>query len=265
MAWGLRETTLPHDNYGHIFLGAWGPILAYGIGGGEVRMVIDVPADGEKGTKAIAERLRREYAPFVPEPLRRAMLRALDEAPPEMAANYAISTKRCVMPGVALVGESGGCSHPLTAAGMTVCLTDVRILVEELARGGAADDALARYQTRRYRFVRARELLADALYEVFRGAEDSTRAIRHGIFRYWEGGARARAKSMALLSGAESRLPAFLGEYWRVVLQSVGGVVRGQVNDPSLQGRLRSLRGLSSKAAEKLARVVDGVREGTLR
>ncbi len=260
-----RETELPHAGYGHIFLGAWGPILAYGIGGGDVRMVLDLPADGEKGTRAIAEKLRREYAPFVPEPLRGAMLRALDEAPPDVAANYAIYTRRCTAPGVALVGESGGCSHPLTACGMTVCLTDIRILVEELGGGGPVDQALARYQQRRYRFVRAREILTDALYEVFRGAEDSTRAIRHGIFRYWEGSRRSRATSMALLSGAESRLPTFLGEYWRVVLQSIGGVVRGQVNDPSLPGRLRSLRGLSSKAAEKLSRVVAGVREGTLR
>ena len=30
----------------------------------------------------------------------------------------AIYTQRCVVPGAALVGESGGCSHPLTAAGM---------------------------------------------------------------------------------------------------------------------------------------------------
>jgi 2-polyprenyl-6-methoxyphenol hydroxylase-like FAD-dependent oxidoreductase len=263
-----RDTTLPSPGYGHIFLGAWGPILAYSIGHGEVRMCLDLPSDVEKGTKAVAARLRADYARFVPQPLRGAMLRALDETPPEMAANYAIYTKRCTAPGVALVGESGGCSHPLTAAGMTVCLTDIRILVEELGRASdprEIDSALASYQTRRYQFVRAREILADALYEVFRGAEDSTRAIRHGIFRYWDSSVRSRASSMALLSGHDSRLASFLGEYLRVVVQSTGGVLRGQVNDPSLRGRVRSFRGLGQKAIEKLGRVVSAVREGSLR
>jgi 2-polyprenyl-6-methoxyphenol hydroxylase-like FAD-dependent oxidoreductase len=266
-----RDTELPHPGYGHIFLGAWGPILAYQIGARDVRMVLDVPSPedgGEKGLPQVAARLRAEYAPLVPEPLRGSMVRALEAGELQLAANYAISTRRCAAPGTALVGESGGCSHPLTATGMTVCLNDIQILVDEL-RGvsdpRAIDQVLQRYQTRRYRFVRAREILADALYEVFRGAEDSTRAIRHGIFRYWESSGRARAASMALLSGHESRLASFLGEYWRVVLRSTGGVVRGQVNEPSLAGRARSLQGLAAKAWEKLGKVAEGVREGSLR
>jgi 2-polyprenyl-6-methoxyphenol hydroxylase-like FAD-dependent oxidoreductase len=268
-----RDTELPHPGFGHIFLGAWGPILAYQIGPRDVRMVLDFPSPeqgGEKGLAQVAARLGAEYAPLLPEPLRGSMRRALAGGELQMAANYAITTRKCVRPGIALVGESGGCSHPLTATGMTVCLNDLQILVEELAAHGdhtpaAIDAALERYQLRRYRFVRAREILADALYEVFRGAEDSTRAIRHGIFRYWESSGRARAASMALLSGHESRLSAFLAEYWRVVARSTGAVVGGQVNDPSIPGRARSMRGLASKAWEKLGKVVDGVREGTLR
>ena len=266
-----RDTELPHPGFGHIFLGAWGPILAYQIGARDVRMVLDVPSPedgGEKGLPQVAARLIREYAPLVPEPLRGSMVRALEKGELQLAANYAISTRRCVAPGTALVGESGGCSHPLTATGMTVCLNDIAILTDELAGAAGAravDEALQRYQTRRYRFVRAREILADALYEVFRGAEDSTRAIRHGIFRYWEGSGRARAASMALLSGHESRLASFLAEYWRVVARSTGGVLRGQVNDPSFKGRARSLEGLAAKAWEKLGKVAEGVREGSLR
>jgi 2-polyprenyl-6-methoxyphenol hydroxylase-like FAD-dependent oxidoreductase len=268
----VEETALPNARYGHIFLGAPGPILAYPIAegprGATVRMCIDLPDLEQKGTDAVTERLRRDYAPLVPEPLRSGMLRSLAERPPEMAANYSIHTQRCVAPGAALVGESGGCSHPLTAAGMTVCLTDIRILVEELAGGrrGAVDERrLARYQTRRYRFVRAREVLADALYEVFRAEGEGPRAIRNGIFRYWRGSLRARASSMALLSGADSRLSTFLGEYLRVVGQSTGGALRGDLGDRSLRGRARSLRGLADKSLEKLRIVAHHVREGTMR
>ena len=123
----------------------------------------------------------------------------------------------------------------------------------------------ARYQTERYRFVRAREILADALYEVFRGTDDGTRAIRAGIFRYWDGSARNRARSMALLSGHESSLPAFLREYVTVATTSTSSVLRGEVNEPTVAGRVRSFVSLGKKVREKLGMVAKGVREGSLR
>ncbi len=113
--------------------------------------------------------------------------------------------------------------------------------------------------------MRAREILADALYEVFRGVDDGTRAIREGIFRYWGASQGARARSMALLSGHESRLPAFLREYLTVVGMSTSTVLRGEVNEPSFAGRVRSLVGLGRKSWEKLGLVARGVREGSLR
>lgn len=263
----VDEAELPHGRAGHIFLGAPGPILAYPIGGARVRMCLDLPElpDGPRGTANIAARLRDHYAPLIPEPLRARLLASLAARPLEVAANHAISTRRCVVPGAALVGESGGCSHPLTASGMTVCLHDVRLLAEELGRPDRAA-ALSSYQARRYRFVRAREVLADALYEVFRADTDGTRAIREGLFRYWDGDARARAASLALLSGHESRLPSFLGEYLRVVGYGVERSLRGAVpgNRSSVGGRVQSLRGLVGKSLEKLDRVVAHAREGAL-
>ena len=278
----VHGTELPHPRYGHIFLDAPGPILAYPIAqesaGTTVRMCLDVPTDlleHHKGP-ALRQLLVDRYAPMVPRPLRDGMLASLASRPPEVAANQAMYTRRCVGPGVALVGESGGCSHPLTAAGMTICLTDIRILVDELgaavAAGADLDDpagaaALARFQDRRYRFVRAREVLADALYEVFRGADEGARAIRSGIFRYWQGSERARASSMALLSGADSRLQSFLGEYVRVVALSTSGALAGRVpgNGRALRDRLRSLGGLADKTVDKLKIVARHVRAGTMR
>ncbi len=174
------------------------------------------------------------------------------------------------MPGAALVGDSAGCSHPLTATGMTIALNDTRILARELSSinlhdRGDVDRALLRYQTERYRFVRAREILADALYAVFRGTDEGARAIRAGIFKYWNDGVGARARSMALLSGHESRLPAFLREYITVAGKSTSSVLLGQVNEPSLPGRVRSFVGLGKKVRDKLGIVVKSVREGSLR
>jgi 2-polyprenyl-6-methoxyphenol hydroxylase-like FAD-dependent oxidoreductase len=286
----LEDCPLPAPGFGHIFLGAWGPILVYPIKNGQAprhslakgdslrspisatdaRTCIDLPSDLDKGKEAVIARLRSDYAPHLPDGVRATLVRALDTGEVEMAANYAIYTDECSVPGVALVGDSAGCSHPLTATGMTIALNDTEILARELGpidldQRAQVDAALARYQVARYRFVRAREILADALYEVFRGTEDGTRAIREGIFRYWNGSPGARARSMALLSGHESRLPAFLREYLTVVGKSTSTVLRGQVNEPSLPGRVRSLVGLGRKSWEKLRIAARGVAEGNLR
>jgi hypothetical protein len=141
---------------------------------------------------------------------------------------------------------------------MTVCLTDVRILAGELDAAVELDVALDRYQARRYRFARAREVLADALYETFLASSDGTRALREGIFSYWEGGRRARAASLALLSGADSRLGSFLAEYWRVAGHGFGRSLRGAVpgEDGQPLGRWRGVRGLVEMSLDKLGRVV---------
>jgi squalene monooxygenase len=279
----LERCPLPRPGFGHIFLvdnrrhpasgepgGASGPILVYPISAVDARTCIDLPSDMDKGKEAAIARIRESYAPHLPEGVRATLLAALDRGDLEIAANYSISTDECTVPGAALVGDSAGCSHPLTATGMTVALNDTRLLARalagvELSSRAAVDAALARYQLDRYRFVRAREILADALYEVFRGTEDGTRAIREGIFRYWNGSVGARARSMALLSGHESRLPAFLREYLTVVGKSTSTVLRGEVNEPSLPGRVRSLYGLGRKSWEKLRIAARGVAEGNLR
>jgi squalene monooxygenase len=273
----LRDCRLPQPGYGHLFLGAWGPILVYPIKrqGAEApstdcRTCIDLPSELERGKDAVVERLRAEYLSHVPEGVRASLSAALEEGAIEMAANYSISTDTCTAPGLALVGDSAGCSHPITATGMTIALNDVR-LVRRALEGvplkdrERVDEALLGYQTARYRFVRTREVLADAIYEVFRGADDGTRAIREGIFAYWNGSRGARGRSMGLLSGHDSRLPSFLREYLTVVSLSTSTVLRGAVNEPTFPGRVRSLMGLAGKSFEKMGLVARHVRAGSMR
>lgn len=271
---------LPCPTYGHIFLGAWGPMLIYPIGGPDggqdARCCFDVTSELSGGPKGAAKLMREEYAPHLPPALRDSMLASLDRELPQIAANESIRTDRCVYPGAAIVGDAGGCSHPLTATGMTVGFTDAQRLGRLLAPLGrledhaAVDAALRRYEVERYRFVRAREILADALYEVFRAAEPGTRALREGIFRYWERSTTARASSMALLSGAESRPSVFISEYLTVVangslaaLSGRSGPVRGHKASP--RQRAESLIGLGQKSLEKLKLVARDVRQEAFR
>ena len=249
-----ERVELPCPRYGHVFLGSGGPILAYALASGRVRLCIDVPLDiGKKGDAVLAF-VRSECAPAVPEPLRGAMLRAIAETGPELCATHAITTRRCMAPGLALVGDSGGCAHPLTAGGMTIALHDVRTLAEELDRAGSVDEALERYQARRYAFVRAREILVDMLYDLFCCDDGGARTLRKGLLRYWRSGTRARGASLSLLSGRESRLSSLLAEYASVVGASALNVLTGKDPVHLNHGRRVATAGLARTAVAQLAR-----------
>ncbi len=225
---------LPRPGFGHVFLGEWGPILAYAVPGGGARICIDLPVEVSKSKEASAAFVRERCAPCLPEPLRGAVLAALAKDEMELCATHAITTRRCSAPGVALVGDAGGCAHPLTAGGMTIALNDICTLADALDAGTTTAVALERYQERRYGFVRAREILVEALYDLFRRDDDGAQALRRGLGRYWRSGRRARSASLSLLSGRDSRVTSFVAEYLAVV----GSSVRGVGADPEQAARL---------------------------
>lgn len=231
VAFGVRGE-LPYGRMGHVFLGAPGPILAYPYGEGLIRFCLDVPLGAAKGKEAMVKLLAQQYAPVVPASLREAMIGSLREVPFEGCANHSIATSACAAPGVVLVGDAGGCGHPLTASGMTNAMNDVLTLGELVGRSGPSDAALCEYQRRRYDFVRMRDLFTDALYEVFRAHDPGSRALQEGVFRYWASSTRSRRASMNILSGEDVRVSAFVTEYSRVFRRSAVGVVARAVRDP---------------------------------
>ncbi|MBK7863441.1 MAG: FAD-dependent monooxygenase [Archangiaceae bacterium] len=211
----VRGPKLPWRGFGHVFLGAPGPILAYPYGDDLIRMCIDVPLSAPRGREPMRAYVREHFATCVPSPLREAMLESVEGDPFEGCATHSVYTKACAVPGAVLVGDAGGCSHPLTATGMTAAMNDVEVLAEELFQG-VNDAALKRYQQRRYRFVRARELFTEALYEVFRAHDPGSESLKEGTFEYWRKSRRAREVSMGILSGEDSRPRTFVAEYARV-------------------------------------------------
>ncbi len=230
----VRGPKLPWRGFGHVFLGAPGPILAYPYGEDLIRLCIDVPVDAPKGREPMRRYVRENFADCVPQPLRDAMLESIEQDPFEGCATHSVYTQACAVPGAVLIGDAGGCSHPLTATGMTAAMNDVLVLADEVGRRGLSEDALKSYQKRRYRFVRARELFTEALYEVFRAHDPGSEALKAGTFDYWRRSRRARDVSMGILSGESSHPRTFMTEYTRVMGRSALGTLR----EPS---RTRSL------------------------
>jgi squalene monooxygenase len=224
VAVALEGNVLPTPEHGHVFVGAPGPILAYPYGPDRVRMCIDVPLAAPRGRESLVRFLLERYVPHVPSGVQGAMRKALSESSRESplggAANHAVYADACAVPGAALVGDAGGCSHPITAAGMTCALHDVTTLAGCLREEGLTDEALVSYQRRRFRFVRAREAFAHALFNVLLGEAEGALSLRAGLFRYWRGSERARKVSMGVLAGENDRVATFAGEYLRVVTTS---------------------------------------------
>ncbi len=260
-----QNESLPTPGFAHICLGGPGPVLAYGLHSRHVRFCADVPIAASVTQQRVVSQLRAQYAAVLPEALRGQLLRAIESTPIELCGNYMVHTERCTVPGAALLGDAAGCSHPLTASGMTNSLSDIRILSEELRMGETLDQALARYEVRRYRFVRIREILAEKLYEAFRAEEAGALAIRTGILRYWRSSPRGRAATVALLSGDDARLSTFVAEYLRVFRESLHGGVLKPTANRSLRGRANSLAGLLKDSIGLLNRVGAGVYTGTVR
>lgn len=249
----LRDAMLPHPGYGHVFLGAPGPILAYPISSRDIRVCFDLPA-GDQSEATLRPRLVRDYLPFVPEPLRGAIAAAISndgDGDVQLVANHAIRTERCVAPGVGLVGDAGGCAHPLTAAGMSVCLNDIELLAQEIdlcdVTGESVEVALNRFEAQRYRFVRVRETLTDALYRLFEHAGASGEALRDALFAHWR---VAREESLALLACQSSSSDQLQREWSKVALRAIGGVLRG-TSGP----RLPALYDLARFAATQLPKL----------
>jgi hypothetical protein len=80
--------------------------------------------------------------------------------------------------------------------------------------------------------------------------------IQRGIFRHWERSASGRAATMALLSGYESRIKVFLGQYVRVVGQSTRCILAGEIDRRASTGRAASLSGLVRTSLAKLERTL---------
>ena len=269
----MKDATLPRPGYAHVFLGAWGPVLAYPIlreddGTVRTRVTIDLPHHLPAKGEALKSYLIRTYVPFVPAPLSAELAAAITEhrGPLHMAPTVDLPAPSAAMPGLVLVGDAAGCSHPITASGMTMGLRDAETLGIQAQRRAHVPpgepwfdaESLRRYRSEHDRYVPTRQALAKAIYEAFRGGEDGTRAIRRALFGYWGSGDTARSRSMALLSCSERRPHVFLTEYLKTARHALGSsLVPQHASMYPVGDRVRRARGAARLARTKLGQVAE--------
>ena len=187
----VAGANLPVEGYGHILLGAPGPILMYSTGAEYVRIIVDVPLD-HWTPRDRAALLSESYADLMPETIRAAFVDAVQAGNFTAAANelrprVSYGTSRRT-----LIGDAAGHYHPLTAVGMTLGFGDALDL--------AACENFSDFSSMRFRATQAPELLAMGLYEVFADHRSEAVALRRAMYRNWLALPALRDRTMRLLS-----------------------------------------------------------------
>jgi flavin-dependent dehydrogenase len=220
----------------------------------------------------LAEYLIDAFVPYLPEALAAqtaATLRARvrEAGALEMAPTVSLPAPPATAPGLVLVGDAAGCSHPITASGMTMGLLDAQALGREARRRARVirraarepwldERALRRYRTEHERYVPTRQALADAIYEAFRGEDPGARAIRRALFAYWHASPQNRRRSLALLACDERRPHVFLSEYLKAARHAVeASLAPKHATHFPVSDRLRSVQGAVELAGNKLGLV----------
>src|SRR5262249_14315781 len=115
---------LPHPGHGHLFIGGAAPVLAYEIGAGRARVMVDLPAGTDAGGLSRSPQLLSG----LPEQLREELLRRIRLERPLMAANETRLAQRVAVQSAVLIGDAGGSCHPLSASGLASCTRDALAL-----------------------------------------------------------------------------------------------------------------------------------------
>jgi len=243
------DKDLPFPSHGHVVLLDTAPVLFYPISSTEVRCLVDLPSSSIDRDAY----LRDVVLPQLPE-----MLRA------PFAAGVAAGGLKCmpnrVMPAepyaahkaALLLGDSFNMRHPLTGGGMTVALSDVKLiqqLFKEIARvesdgrtswkgESEVERAVRRFHVRRRPRSSTINILADALYAVFCGGsggsggskssegesalskseELAMEDMRDACFQYLGRGGRCSTDPIRMLGGLEPRPMLLIAHFFAVAL-----------------------------------------------
>jgi 2-polyprenyl-6-methoxyphenol hydroxylase-like FAD-dependent oxidoreductase len=247
----VAAKNLPEPDFGHVFLGGSTPILAYPISADEARVLFDLPYDCARRPD-LAD--CAAMAKVLPAGLRRDVAQAFEEQAKAMVLTHATCTDRSVQGCVALVGDAGGSCHPLTASGMTMCVSDALLLQKALAeQPDRLPRALDLYQRWRRWPQATRMALAEALRDSFCGTSPELRLLQKGILSYWRDSPAGRAATLALLSTVDGRPQALLRQFVTVMVRGL----RRHLGDAAAErvGTLHLMRALLRALFRQIARI----------
>jgi hypothetical protein len=213
----LHDVELPFEGYGHVILGGPGPILLYPIAPGRARACLDIPLDRCPSRRDTAL-LWRMFRPVLPGALVAPFREALQEKRVVWTSIRFRTHSHHGRGNVALIGDTVGFSHPLTATGLTLGLDDAETL--------AASRDVQHYQRQRERPCYVAELLSNSLYHVLSREDASIEPIRTAIYRMWGDSEAERRRTMRILITEDYRSASFAATFLRVGTGALKHLIR---------------------------------------
>lgn len=266
----IESACLPQPDYAQVLLGGPGPMLLYAIeerseGRFRYRLTIDVPWGLPAKGDRLPEYLKLYYFPYLPGPIAAACQESLAKGTKlDLAPAVDLPAIEDQVEGLFLVGDAAGCSHPITASGMTMALLDAETLGRVAKKGGSAQtvwlnaSAQRNFRCAHDRYVPTRQAVAGAIAEAFRGESEGARCIRRALFSYWRASPRNAQRSLALLSCVEARPQVFLSEYFKAAGHAFRASVYPQhASALPLADRCWKLKDTLRSAQQKFALVAD--------
>ncbi len=169
----LHGVKLPKEDYGHIFCGGPGPIFMYKLGEDSVSAIVDIPR--EHSNNHDHDLLLNSYIPKLPSDIRSSFAEAVQNSDFKLAGNTIRPRISYGSPRFVVIGDAAGHYHPMTAVGLTLGFGDAVTLAES--------DDFDDFVARRFREVRAPEMLAMGFYEIFADQRAEAVALRHAVYR----------------------------------------------------------------------------------
>ena len=218
----LEDTELPFANHGHVIMADPAPVLAYPVGNGKIRILIDFPSELPvmKGD-ALPSYLEEVIKPQLPEVLQDSFHKAIRQQRLKGKPTHLLASRPLVKDGAVLLGDALNMRHPTTGSGMTVALTDVKDLGSRLTSISKFDRERIRAEVAAFYKERHKEnatvnILAYALYRVFRHE-----ILRVACFEYLKRGGKFSAEPMSILSGISRSRMTLLRHFFAVAWLAV--------------------------------------------
>lgn len=222
----LKMTKLPFQAHGHVLLANPSPVLFYPVSSTEVRCLVDIPSSF---TGDPIQHMLSVIAPQAPELFRGPFIKAVESGDVKMMHNRVMTAAPTVVPGALLLGDSFNMRHPLTGGGMTVALSDVRLICDllkdivDLQDHARVSQQLEIFYQRRKPMSTTINILANALYAVFCASEDpALEEMRIACFDYLGSGGRMTHDPMSMLGGLKPSPFLLVTHFFGVALYGCG-------------------------------------------
>ncbi|KAI1308182.1 Squalene epoxidase [Mortierella claussenii] len=223
----MKDVQLPFPNHGHVILASPSPILMYQISTTDTRILVDVPGKLPSASSgALHSYLENTVRPQLPESIQKHFMKALETERLRSMPNSFLPPSTSSELGVILLGDAMNMRHPLTGGGMTVALNDV-VYLRDMLNGDVTKDQEETMVQMELFFWKRKELsgvinvLAQALYALFSGADENLLVLRDGCFSYFTMGGECIAGPVGLLSGITRRRMVLVYHFYAVALHSI--------------------------------------------